>query len=444
MTPPIAATLLGLGILGLFYLERDPDARTSPALWISVAWTCLGASRMVSQWIGGVTRVRSPDQYLTGNPLDQAILGALLAAAMGVLIARRGQCEAVFRSNGWLLVFLLYCAASIFWSDIPWVAFKRWTKALGHVIIVLVVLTDTNPSAAIRRFFAWTGFLLIPVSVLLIAHFPGSGLEVNRVSGMVYYTGAATQKNGLGAMCLIIGLAALWRLLETIRDRSGRSRVRFLAAHGLVLVLALWLMQMSDSSTALACLALGSGLLLITTFSGGRRTAAAHAGVGALFGIALGAALLPDLYESFVGALGRRITLTGRTGMWAVLAPMNPNPWFGTGFASFWHGHRASVLWRRYAFHPNQAHNGYLETYLTLGWIGVGFLVMVIAAGYRNVIRELRRNVPAGTLKLAFLVVAVFYNVTEAAFNVMQPVWIAFLIAIMAVPDRETGRGASR
>lgn len=437
MTPPVAATLLGLGVIGLFHLERDRDSRTSPALWLPVAWTCLGASRMVTEWLGGVTRVSSPDEYLAGSPLDRAILSALLGIAMMVLLVRGGRCTAILRLNAPLLLFLLYCAASVLWSDFPWVALKRWTKAVGNVVMVLVVLTDANPSAAIRRFFAWTGFLLIPVSVLLIAYFPGSGLEVHRVSGMVYYIGAATQKNGLGAICLIVGLATLWRLLEAVRDQGAGERIGPFAAHGLILALALWLLRMSDSSTSLVCFLLGSVLLVVTTFSGGRRFAAIHASVGALVGIALCTLLFSDVYASFVGTLGRSVNLTGRRGMWATLFTMNPNPWFGTGFESFWLGDRARAVWRRYSFHPNQAHNGYLETYLTLGWIGVGLLVTLFASGYRHVITGLQRNVPAGRLKLAFLVVAVFYNVTEAGFKVMHLVWIAFLFAIMAVPDPE-------
>jgi hypothetical protein len=70
--------------------------------------------------------------------------------------------------------------------------------------------------------------------------------------------------------------------------------------------------------------------------------------------------------------------------------------------------------------------------------------VWLIASGYRNVIHGLRRNVPAGSLKLTLLVVALVYSITEAAFRVMHPVWIAFLLAIIAIPDDPASDGATR
>ena len=38
MSPQIGALIVGIGILGLFWLDRDPDARTSKALWIPMVW----------------------------------------------------------------------------------------------------------------------------------------------------------------------------------------------------------------------------------------------------------------------------------------------------------------------------------------------------------------------------------------------------------------------
>jgi len=61
-------------------------------------------------------------------------------------------------------------------------------------------------------------------------------------------------------------------------------------------------------------------------------------------------------------------------------------------------------------------------------------LGLVMIWGYRNVVRALRRNPETGRLRLAFFVVAVVYNLTEAAFKATHLVWIAFLLAVMVVP----------
>ena len=94
-------------------------------------------------------------------------------------------------------------------------------------------------------------------------------------------------------------------------------------------------------------------------------------------------------------------------------------------------------------FGINEAHNGYLEVYLSLGWIGVALLATLIITGYRNaMVAALRRDPDAGRLKLAFLVAAVTYAFTEAAFRIMGSIWVAFLLAITAVPYAAVPLGA--
>jgi O-antigen ligase len=137
--------------------------------------------------------------------------------------------------------------------------------------------------------------------------------------------------------------------------------------------------------------------------------------------------------------MGRNTTLTGRTALWDELLRMTVDPWFGAGFESFWLGERAEKIWRIHWWHPNQAHNGYLEVYLNLGWTGVALLGFLMVWGYRNVVGSLRRSPELGRLRLAFFVVAVIYNLTEAAFKVMNPIWIIFLLAVTAVPEPRAG-----
>src|SRR5207253_708166 len=142
MPQGIATVVFVVGILGLFLLDRDRESRTSPAIWIPVVWVSIGASRMVSEWLGAAPTLESPDKYLDGSPLDRLVLSALLAAGLMVLLARGQRTGMFLRANGPLLLFFLYGAVSVLWSDYPDVAFKRWTKALGNLVMVLIVLTD--------------------------------------------------------------------------------------------------------------------------------------------------------------------------------------------------------------------------------------------------------------------------------------------------------------
>src|SRR3989454_10571239 len=272
MSPSIATVVFGFLLLGLFLLDRDQKSRTSPALWIPVAWVSIGASRAVSQWFGVTPAMGSPEQYLEGSPFDRFILTGLLAAGLMVLLARERRAGTLLRANGPILLFFLYCSVSVLWSDYPEVAFKRWIRALGDIVMVLVILTDTDPSAAVKRLLARSGFLLIPLSVLLIKYYPDLGRSYGPWTGTPYYTGVTTGKNGLGFVCLVFGLASFWRVLEASRGEGGGRRVGPMIAHGTILGMALWLFWRADSATSLACFLIGSGLIAVMSLPGLART----------------------------------------------------------------------------------------------------------------------------------------------------------------------------
>ena len=434
MSPSTATAVFGSIILALFLFDRDRKSRVSLALWIPVAWLSISASRMVSQWLG-VAPADSPEQYLEGSPLDAQIFAGLLVAGLVVLFARGARARTFLSKNKPVLVFLLYCAASILWSDFPFVAFKRWTKAVGDLIMILVVLTDPDPIAALKRLLARCGFVLIPLSLLLIRYYPELGRAYNPWDGTPYNIGVATGKNGLGYVCLLFGLGSLWRILLLFRGAQSPRKSGTLIAHGVVLLMALWLFWMADSVTSLACFLLGSGLIAVKNLPWLARkpTAVQLFVAGVLFLSLVG--LFLDVGTDLVEAMGRDATLSGRTILWEELLRTNTDPWFGTGFESFWLGERAKWFWTKYWWHPNQAHNGYLEVFLSLGWVGVALLGLVMVWGFRNVVGAVRQDSGTGRLRLAYFAVAVIYNLTEAAFKGMHLVWIMFLLATTIVPE---------
>src|SRR5204863_8686259 len=54
---------------------------------------------------------------------------------------------------------------------------------------------------------------------------------------------------------------------------------------------------------------------------------------------------------------------------------------------------------------------------------------------YRKIFAAVRRNPEEGGLWLAYFVIGLVYNFTESAIRIMHPVWIFFLLAIMAAPE---------
>jgi O-antigen ligase len=114
-----------------------------------------------------------------------------------------------------------------------------------------------------------------------------------------------------------------------------------------------------------------------------------------------------------------------------------PNPILGAGFESFWLGSRLEKMWAAYWWHPNQAHNGYIEIFINLGAVGIVLLLVVLANRYRLLASGWRKGDPLGTLWLAYFSVVLVFNCTEAAFFRMQaPAWLFFLLAITQRPDQ--------
>jgi exopolysaccharide production protein ExoQ len=263
MKPEIAAVCFACGILGLFLLDRDPKARISFALWIPVIWLSIAGSRVVSEWLNP-SGPSLANPYVEGNAVDRNVQTVLLVLALIVLVNRGGKVGRLLRANGPILVFFLYCGVSALWSDFPDVSFRRWIKAIGDLVMVLVVLTDPDRSAAFK-IPARVGFLLIPLSILLMRYYPYLARGFDDITGVPTYTGVTTSKNSLGMICMVFGLGSVWRFLEAYRSRERTRRTQRLIAHGAVIAMVLWLLLGAHSMTSLSCFALAIGLMLATS-----------------------------------------------------------------------------------------------------------------------------------------------------------------------------------
>jgi exopolysaccharide production protein ExoQ len=131
-----------------------------------------------------------------------------------------------------------------------------------------------------------------------------------------------------------------------------------------------------------------------------------------------------------LASLGRNPTLTGRTTVWPQLINLVDHRLVGVGYESFWLGPRLEKVWViTEGLRINEAHSGYVEIYITLGWIGLALLGALIATGYRNVIAAYRRDPDAGGLRIAWFLAPLITGFTEAAFRMMGLTWIVFLLA---------------
>jgi len=433
MPPLIASLVFALGIPGLFWLDRDPEARTTKALWIPTLWVMLSSARPLSMWLGMGPNGGTSQVYLEGSPFDAAVLMALVAAGLAVVVARIGQVGPILRKNWPILLFFSYAAFSICWSEYPFVTFKHWIKGVGDVLMILIVSTEPNILDAIKRLVTRAGYVLLPLSVLLMKYYPDLGRVLNR-SWTEEWIGVTGQKNTLGEICTVFGLGLLWRFRGVYNNRQDPKRWRQLVALGTVLGMVIWLLWMCESMTSISALVLASGVMLLSTRPTFRRKPA-------LIHVLVITALIVPAYALFfestgtlVGELGRDPSLTGRTEIWDVVLSIPDNRLVGAGYETFWVGSRLQQVWGPIGMDINEAHDGYIEMLLNLGWIGVALLGALIATGYRNVLGAYRRDLDIGSLRTAYLLATVITGFTEAAFRMMDPIWIFFLLATITLP----------
>jgi O-antigen ligase len=413
--------------------RRDQRARTSIALWLPVIWLSLSGSRSVSEWLQSAPP-GTPEALLEGDPINRLTYASLIALGLLVLVSRGPKVLKLLQANGIIVVFLLYAALSLAWSEYPDVGLKRWVKTVGDFIMVLIVASEKDPAIAIKRLLARTGFLLIPLSVLLIKYYPELARYYDRWDWSTYYSGVTTNKNALGVICLIFGLASAWQFLAALSGRQRIGRARRLIAHGLMLAMVIWLFRHAHSMTSLAGFLIGIGALLAAEFRMiARQPTMVHAAVAFLI-VVPSTILFTSLGAGLLLLIGKDPTLTDRTLVWDLLLSLTTSHWLGTGFETFWLGHRLEAIWRVYGWGPTQAHNGYLEIFLNLGWVGIALLITILFRSYRNIVAGLLRS-PTGNLMLAYFVVGIVYNFTEAAFfRISAPIWFVLLLAMTKVP----------
>ena len=429
--PPVIALWLTLGfIFYLFRREARQKANIGKALWIPLIWLLITGSRPVSEWFspGSAASVEE------GSPLDAMVYLTLIVAGWIVLQQRGVNLSTFVRNNQWLTAFFIYTLISIAWSDFPFIASKRWIKVLGHPIMALVILTEPDPVGAVKGLLKRIAYVLIPLSICFIKYFPQYSRGYDEWSGQAFEAGVATGKNQLGSLCMILGMFLFWNTLQALKIKNRKARRNELILSVGFFALNWWVLSQAQSATSLATMLLGMALLWLVArpFINKR-----YVGWYLASAVLVFALLEPffGFYENIVRALGRNLTLTGRTDLWDAVLKLQDNPIFGVGFESFWLGQRLAILWKQFDFNPIQAHNGYIEIYLTLGCIGIALVIGQFVGTLQKIQRDLVRRFEFGRLRLAFLVAIIVYNYTEAVFVTTSFLWTMFVLIALDYPS---------
>jgi O-antigen ligase len=134
--------------------------------------------------------------------------------------------------------------------------------------------------------------------------------------------------------------------------------------------------------------------------------------------------------SGFSSAVGRDATLTGRTEIWAGLLPdLMRQPFLGYGFSGFWNAQRSLE------HQIGEAHNGYLDVCLQLGFIGFLVMTVFLLSCIGKAARRLRSDFDWGSLSLCFVMMMAIVNIAESAIDSFNRQMMAMVLLLsISVP----------
>ncbi len=307
--------------------------------------------------------------------------------------------------------------------------------------MAFVVCTEPEPIKALKALLRRSSYVLVVGSVLFIKYYPEWGRTFSSWNGWAQNIGIANSKNKLGELCMVFGLFFLSSLAAGWKGRNGLSRTD---RNIFLLLLAMdgWLLFRANTSTALVATVVSAAVIIALQNSTIRQSFTWLTVIACLVGVFL--LEFTNLKDTIILALGEDTTLTGRTELWADLAAVPVNPIVGAGFESFWLGTSGAIVQNKYWWHPNQAHNGYLELYLNLGIVGLGILFAMLLAAYFNARRQMLASwisadfAERSQFCVAFVVGFLLCNWADASFKAGAFLFLIFLIAtVQYSPARE-------
>jgi len=424
------ATLILLACYGfiIWLFRKDMAWRKagSMALLIPGAWIAIQGSRPIAYWFGG-------DGGSEANPITTFTFALFLIVTLVVLMRRGISPVKVIARNQVLILLYIFLLISALWAESAFVSMKRLIKDFECVLVALIFLTEVNPAAAIRAVFVRVSYILFPLSVVFIKWFPQIGRAFSR-AGEAMFTGVTTQKNTLGETVFVFGLFIIWDMVEIWKEKNRKGRDLQLLIRFGMLAIGMWLLMTCDSKTSLLCLILGTAV-----FWGASQVVKMKAGRPILMTTVITVAILAlmdsslGLTDMVIRALGRDPDLTGRTDIWELVLNQNTNPLVGQGFYMFWDSSKGEAVIDSF-MRINSAHNGYLETYLDGGIIGVALLVLFLLVAGGTIINRLFAGHPLGKIGLVFWLMSILYNFSESSFFRLDVLWFTLILVSIACP----------
>jgi exopolysaccharide production protein ExoQ len=341
---------------------------------------------------------------------------ALFLVMFGGLAAVNFRKTRDFLPFSYLLIgFVVLAAFSAVWSVDSGVTLRR-VGTLITTLLVSVHLTwrfDTTKGVSIIGHAVLIICVLSLGTVILMPQVGVTQPTPDNTADLVgTWKGVLPTKNTLGWTCIAGFQVYLWRF---IAEREKRWR------HFAALVLIVFIALETRSATALIGIMLSTVLLIVLNlrrWQSSKRIALEWTVLG-LICLAISAVCL--FPAEVFGLFGKSADLTGRVPLWiTVFDSIWQRPFLGYGYGAFWVNDNPEMLriWSLNPWQPPNAHNGFLDVTLDLGFVGLALAVLIILIGVKRALFWCKQpEAPWATYVGTLLIVLIVTALTETAFH---------------------------
>jgi len=364
----------------------------------------------------------TPEERLAGSPLDRLLVPMMTAMGFALIWARREAALEALRANKLLVAVVLFCQASILWSNYPDLTLRR------ALLLLFVTAISLGLAASIDDLHRFHTRLFQTLVFVILVNLAATALWPDLAVTDIGVAGIYGQKNPAGMVAMIVTIVCV-----TYGFGASRAIDQALAALGAALSLFFLLITLSKTSIGLTFLALAvGGLFWLAQRLGFRFALVALAGLAALVAGFVGLVAVSDFdVQRILGAFVADTSFTGRDELWGFAwRSALERPWLGHGYGAFWDvGATNDPLVK---LEPgtwlgdvkvgiiNQAHDGYLELFLHIGipmtLVAVASVFVALGAATRRAITTRGgAGVQAAYAMMALvLLLYLLHNLTEA------------------------------
>lgn len=315
----------------------------------------------------------------------------------------------------WLLIG--FALLSIAWSSAPNASLRSEMNLIRCVLFGIYFSSRYTLREQIKLLALTFGiaalFCFLFGALLPTYGVMGMGLEMDKEN--LNHTGAwrgiFTHKNSLGRFMTLGTLI----FLITSAPNKNKQYLKWIMTFAGVLIILL-----STSKSSLIVLTTLVALIPLFRALRWNYSKSIPFIITLIFSLGSVVTLFLDNAELILGAMGKDMTLTGRTDLWnESLISIGEKPWLGYGLGGFWRGIQgeSEVIIQVMRWNVPHSHNGFIDILLDLGVIGLILFVLCFSTVYFRAMFHMRHGDRLDyVFPGLFLTFLLMTNLTESSF----------------------------